>query len=823
MRAILLSYLLLFLAFTVSAGERVVTHKMVSEHLGGAETAIHLLLPSKMEKGVRYPVLYILPVVDGNANWGQPFLVAQEENFADKYGVICAMTTYPRGTLYCNHPSKRNQQDEDYFVKDVVPFVDSHYPTIAEARGRRLVGFCASGSGGLWLMLRNLDLFGKAAAWDAWLDLDHMIDADEKLFGTDANYRDYAVLNQIDRHAHELIDGPTRIVMMAYRNDRDGVHAVHRFHDKLYDYGIPHVFEFHEAEAHRWDSGWLPRAVAHLYSEDLPEGTGKKSKAAKTQEQIDALHRGALNRRRRILLHHDAALDRFKPDMDLAKAVENVYAFASDPESQIDTVVLDIGGGAVCWPSEHLNPIVALKEWFAEGNDLLAPMVKGGHDRGLEVFFSHRVNGIANLSPEPLKRERAGWLIDWREDPTPPHDPRIPWDHSDWQSGKKGKWGGDAALWNYALPEVRAMQLNAIRELVTGYDIDGIQLDFVRHAPYLPVGQQWKHRAHLTEYITSVRTMVREVELEKGKPVLLGVKVASSVAGCHFDGIDIERWIGDGLVDIVAMGARSLDVKVGEFKALVGHQHVKLYPSHDRHHGSDGYSYPPLRYHRGVMANFWRQKPDGVMVFNFGGGKIDGGPDRHDDSGGFRQFGDPETLRNEDSTFVMQRRAGGHPWEFGHPEDGKFQPWSFANANLLAPLPAKLGQHGHGLTYLKLDVADDANGETLKSAKLRVLISAPTARGERIPAGSLKYRYGGGSPKVLPLAKADVSEIEVRLNNIRLGTPEVQQDGWLTWEVERAALAGGENLICLRAPQIPIGRAESITIEAVELDLESKR
>ena len=37
--------------------------------------------------------------------------------------------------------------------------------------------------------------------------------------------------------------------------------------EKLFDYGIPHVFEFHEKETHRWDSGWLPRAVAYLFAE----------------------------------------------------------------------------------------------------------------------------------------------------------------------------------------------------------------------------------------------------------------------------------------------------------------------------------------------------------------------------------------------------------------------------------------------------------------------------------------------------------------------------------------------------------------------------
>ena len=165
-------FLLLFLCLPTRAlgqavSDRVISHKIQSEHLGGAETAIHVLRPSKMEKGKRYPVLYILPVIDGDAAWGKPFKIAQDENFPDKYGVICVMATYPRGTLYCNHPTKRNQQDESHFVEDVVPFVDKHYPTIAEARGRSLVGFCASGSGGLWLMLRHLDLFGKVAAWDA--------------------------------------------------------------------------------------------------------------------------------------------------------------------------------------------------------------------------------------------------------------------------------------------------------------------------------------------------------------------------------------------------------------------------------------------------------------------------------------------------------------------------------------------------------------------------------------------------------------------------------------------------------------------------------
>jgi hypothetical protein len=215
------------------------------------------------------------------------------------------------------------------------------------------------------------------------------------------------------------------------------------------------------------------------------------------------------------------------------------------------------------------------------------------------------------------------------------------------------------------------------------------------------------------------------------------------------------------------------------------------------------------------MANFWRQKPDGVMLFNFGGGRIDGRAGKKDDSLGFREFGQLATLRGKEMTYVIQRRAGGHPWEFGHPEDGKFQPWSFANSNLLAVLPAKLGQHGKGLTYLKLDT-----GELGPKAKLRVLFSDTRAGGDKIPVGATHYRYGNGNYRVRPLAKSDVSRIESRLNNIRLGPAEVRDDGWLEWSVDVKFLAVGENLLSFRALGLEAGRAELISIECLELDVE---
>lgn len=254
-------------------------HELQSKHLGGAATKAFVQLPRNFDPKKRYRVLYILPVVDGEtsgqARWGKPLEVARKHNLADKYDCLCVMATFPRGTLYANHPTDPTRQDEDYFVKDVVPFIDQHYPTITSPRGRLLTGFCGSGNGAMWMLLRHLDLFGKAAVWDTWLDMSKMHPPDKKQLGDEETFQEYCVMNLVQKHSKVLKNGPTRIVMMAYRNKRDAFFSVNRFHEKLFDLGIPHIFEFHTKEDHRWDSGWLPRAIAYLFLEDLPENTGR--------------------------------------------------------------------------------------------------------------------------------------------------------------------------------------------------------------------------------------------------------------------------------------------------------------------------------------------------------------------------------------------------------------------------------------------------------------------------------------------------------------------------------------------------------------------
>ena len=55
-------------------------------------------------------------------------------------------------------------------------------------------------------------------------------------------------------------------------------------------------------------------------------------------------------------------------------------------------------------------------------------------------------------------------------------------------------------------------QLNTVRELVSNYDLDGLNLDFVCMASFLDVGHQWEKR----DERGAVRQMILQVRPKRG-------------------------------------------------------------------------------------------------------------------------------------------------------------------------------------------------------------------------------------------------------------------------------------------------------------------
>jgi hypothetical protein len=259
-----------------------------------------------------------------------------------------------------------------------------------------------------------------------------------------------------------------------------------------------------------------------------------------------------------------------------------------------------------------------------------------------------------------------------------------------------------------------------LQEVVQRYDFDGVQLDFARHVPCLPPGRQWELRDHVTELMRNVRRMLLEQTQERGRPLLLAAKVPQNLGGCRVDGLDVEQWAQEGLVDIFTLGSRSIEVDLEAFRRIRADRNIKLQPCFDDHHTTDGYRYPPIEVFRGVFGNWWQQGADSVVTFNWSNAPPEVSTRRGDQPGplsqriAYHEVGSPETLRFKDKTFVVERR-GGYPWAEG-----------FFNRNDTAPLPIAL-RCGDAATSLCVRVADDLPnaGVRLRQVMLRtVLFSA---------------------------------------------------------------------------------------------------
>lgn len=403
-----------------------------------------------------------------------------------------------------------------------------------------------------------------------------------------------------------------------------------------------------------------------------------------SQEHIDAV-----NRRRRIVLQYDAFTNL---GTEFNKWIKDIFESVDKPASQIDAIWWDIGGYSdmADWPNSLYQTRVGglsyeqpgLKKWKDQGIDWIDELVKASRKRKLEVFWNHRISETFGKD-NPLMKTHPEWFV------------------KSWY---------DRGLWNLASPEVRQYKVDFLQELIERYELDGIQLDFARHIPCLPVGRQWELRDNVTEFVRMVRLMMLEMEKKLGRPLLLAAKVPRNLEGCRMDGFDVEVWAQHNLIDIFTIGSRSMDVDIDAYSRITAGRNIKLQPCWDDHHSTDAYRSPPLEIRRGIFGSWWQQGADGIMIFNW---FVD--RDKEYNGRGLVEIanegGSPETLHLKDKTFVIERR-GGYPWAEG-----------FFGQNSTAPLPAKLANDSRP-AILKMRICDNlrADANKVKQVILRAVL-----------------------------------------------------------------------------------------------------
>ena len=105
---------------------------------------------------------------------------------------------------------------------------------------------------------------------------------------------------------------------------------------------------------------------------------------------------------------------------------------------------------------------------------------------------------------------------------------------------------GDSYAWDYGHSETRRHIVAVLTEMLDRYELDGLELDFMRHALFFRRCKQASSALLMTELLRKLRAEVDRVSKKKGRPIVLAVRVYPSLAQNEKIGLDPRTWIKQG-------------------------------------------------------------------------------------------------------------------------------------------------------------------------------------------------------------------------------------------------------------------------------------
>ncbi|MBT3377186.1 MAG: family 10 glycosylhydrolase [Lentisphaerae bacterium] len=314
-----------------------------------------------------------------------------------------------------------------------------------------------------------------------------------------------------------------------------------------------------------------------------------------------------------------------------------------------------------------------VQELLQAGTDPLALAVEFCRESDMEILWTMRMNDCHDTSHSPdtphvyfssFKKEHPEWLLG-----TKANRPRI------------GNW----TAVDFAQPEVSEFVCKVIEDVVARYDVDGVELDFFRHLVYfrsVAAGGEATsdERRVLTGMVRNVRTILDRRATQLGRPLLLTARTPDNPAYCRTIGIDLERWLEAGLLDVWVAG--------GDFRLNARQSSVELGRKHDvpvwcdldpsiRSDNSGPFNRNAIESLRARALGAWAAGASSVYLFNWF--------NPHHPL--WRELGDPALLRGRPRTYFanVMGRSGYLTEDSALADGGRFR-------QIVAPHPADPGR-----------------------------------------------------------------------------------------------------------------------------------
>lgn len=172
-----------------------------------------------------------------------------------------------------------------------------------------------------------------------------------------------------------------------------------------------------------------------------------------------------------------------------------------------------------------------------EGTDSLKVVTSHLHAKGKEVLVAIRMNDTHHRS---LSRDN-------------PQCPRFALENPQFVIKQPDGRTNETAL-DYSHEQVREHRLAIMREIAEGYNVDGLELNFVRWAKHFPRDEGREKAPIMTKYVGRIRDMLDAAARKRDRErLILGVRVPESIDACWLAGIDIETWVRQGWIGYIVV------------------------------------------------------------------------------------------------------------------------------------------------------------------------------------------------------------------------------------------------------------------------------
>ena len=192
---------------------------------------------------------------------------------------------------------------------------------------------------------------------------------------------------------------------------------------------------------------------------------------------------------------------------------------------------------------DQANRAANIRSLIEERGGPLTAMVELCREAGLDIFPSIRMNSHYDT------------------DPNTPGGGRFRREHPEALIGKPGEtfpagsleWGVRTGV-DYTHPEVRRYMAGVICEMFERFDVDGVELDFMRHPTFFNLKSGYANRHLMTDLVRHVKRRMADVAGDRGRRIDLAVRVPPTLYDANRLGLDVAAWMAEGLVDMVIVG-----------------------------------------------------------------------------------------------------------------------------------------------------------------------------------------------------------------------------------------------------------------------------